>query len=252
MTARASSISTMTTHEGPVANPVERNAAERHADQQENQRIGEEGDEVPQRQRELPPARRKSGRARPARGSRDCPSAVRPRRWPARPNRGSVRPAGTSRRPSTVVSVLSTRWSAVRPATAMAAPAQASPTTVPPPTVSSRSCITSAGVAIPPMVACAQASDQGKQHRRDAVVEQALAFDQQAQPAGDAVVLEHGDDGDRIGRGDQHAEQHGGAERPAQRRRPCPPTPRRPRSACRGSPASAPAARRAAIPSSGC
>ena len=53
--------------------------------------------------------------------ARDCPSAARPRRSPARPRRGIVRPAGTSHRRQPTVSAVSTRWSVVRPASAIAA-----------------------------------------------------------------------------------------------------------------------------------
>jgi hypothetical protein len=52
---------------------------------------------------------------------------------------------------------------------------------------------------------------RAEQHRGEhdghAVVEQALALHEHQQPARHAHVAEHGDDGDRVGRGDERAEQ---------------------------------------------
>ena len=59
---------------------------------------------------------------------------------------------------------------------------------------------------------------QCKQHGGGAVIEQALAFDQQAQPPVDLVILEHGDDGDRIGRRNQRAEHKGRRRRPVEQK----------------------------------
>ncbi len=59
--------------------------------------------------------------------------------------------------------------------------------------------------------------DQREQQRRGAVVEQALALDDEPQPALDAGLAQHGDDGDRIGGGDQRAEGERRRERPVER-----------------------------------
>ena len=76
--------------------------------------------------------------------------------------------------------------------------------------------------------------DQREQQRRDAVVDQALALDDQPQAAFDAGLAQQRDDGDRVGGGDERAEgerrpggpaeqrrqsrrDHGGAKRDAER-----------------------------------
>ena len=58
--------------------------------------------------------------------------------------------------------------------------------------------------------------DQGEQNRRRAVVDQALRFDQQAQPAGDAVLAQQGDHCDRVGGGDQRSERQRRLDPPAE------------------------------------
>ena len=58
--------------------------------------------------------------------------------------------------------------------------------------------------------------NEREQHRGDAVVEQALGFDEQAQAAGHAQFPEERDDRDRVGRADQRSEDEGRFERPAE------------------------------------
>jgi hypothetical protein len=57
--------------------------------------------------------------------------------------------------------------------------------------------------------------DEREQDRGGAVVEQALGFDEEAQPAGHARFPQERDDRDRVGRADQRAEDESGFERPA-------------------------------------
>ena len=58
--------------------------------------------------------------------------------------------------------------------------------------------------------------DEGEQDRGDAVVEQALGLDEEAQAPGYARFPEERDNRDRVGRADQHPEDEGGFERPAE------------------------------------
>ena len=58
--------------------------------------------------------------------------------------------------------------------------------------------------------------NEGEEDRGGAVVEQALGFDEEAEAAGHARFLDERDDGNRVGRGDQRAEDQRGLKRPAE------------------------------------
>ena len=58
--------------------------------------------------------------------------------------------------------------------------------------------------------------DQREEDRRRAVVDQALGLDQEPQPAGYAGFAQERDHRDRVGRGDQRAEDERGLDRPAE------------------------------------
>ena len=178
---------------------------------------------TPRRRARMPPVRVSAKPTALGRARRDCPSSCRRRRSPARPRRRAARRSETihRRRPPSARSRSGDRRCArdqdrdrpTTPPDREAAAADQQRLAARPSAVRARWVVRRPG------------ENEREQQRRDAVVEQALALDQQPEPAGDAGLAQQRDDRDRIGRGDQRAEGERGSERPAEPRRAAATTP---------------------------